>query len=35
VGVFIKDEMIASGKGTSKQEAQIEAAEKAIKKKGW
>ena len=35
VGVYIEKEMIASGTGTSKQEAQVKAAEKAIKKKGW
>ena len=35
VGVYIEKEKIASGTGTSKQEAQVKAAEKAIKKKGW
>ena len=35
VGVYIGDEMITSGRGTSKQEAQVKAAEKAIKKKAW
>jgi ribonuclease-3 len=35
VGVFIGDEMIAAGTGTSKQEAQIAAAEKALEAKGW
>lgn len=35
VGVFLEDELIATGKGFSKQEAQVEAAEKGLKKKGW
>lgn len=35
VGVFLDKELIASGLGTSKQEAQTEAAEAAIKVKGW
>lgn len=35
VGVFLKDELIAKGQGTSKQEAEEEAAEKALKIKGW
>ncbi len=35
VGVFLDKEMIADGSGSSKQEAQIEAAKKALKKKKW
>jgi ribonuclease-3 len=35
VGVFIGDEMVTDGEGTSKQEAQVQAAEKALQVKGW
>lgn len=35
VGVFLGKEKIASGVGTSKQEAQVAAAQAAIEKKGW
>lgn len=35
VGVYIDAELIASGEGTSKQEAQVEAAENALRVKGW
>lgn len=35
VGVFLDKELIAAGFGSSKQEAQTEAAEAAIKVKGW
>ena len=35
VGVFLGDEMIAKGRGPSKQAAQEEAARKAIEKKNW
>lgn len=35
VGVFLDKEMIAVGSGTSKQEAQIAAAEAGLKAKGW
>jgi len=35
VGLYIGEELISKGKGTSKQEAQIKAAEKGIKKKNW
>lgn len=35
VGVYLGDELVASGGGTSKQEAQIAAAEQGIKVKGW
>lgn len=35
VGVFLEKELIASGNGSSKQEAQTEAAEAALKIKAW
>ncbi len=35
VGVFLDKELVATGEGTSKQEAQTDAAEKAIKVKKW
>jgi len=35
VGVFLGDELIAKGEGTSKQEAEEEAAKNALKIKGW
>ena len=35
VGAFLGDVHVASGIGMSKQEAQVDAAEKAIKAKGW
>jgi ribonuclease III len=35
VGVFLKKEKIAEGKGRSKQEAEQQAAEKAAEVKGW
>ncbi len=35
VGVFLKGEKVAEGQGRSKQEAEQDAAEKAIEKKGW
>jgi ribonuclease-3 len=35
VGVFLEKQLVAVGKGTSKQEAQIAAAEEGIKAKGW
>ena len=35
VGVFLGDELIATGEGTSKQEAEEEAAKNALKLKGW
>ncbi len=35
VGVYIGKELIAKGSGTSKHEAQVAAAEAAIKEKGW
>ena len=35
VGVYLKKELIAEGKGCSKQEAEQQAAEQAVKVKGW
>jgi len=35
VGVYLDKELVAEGNGTSKQEAQTEAAELALKIKGW
>ena len=35
VGVYLEDELIAKGKGSSKQEAQEDAAQRALKEKGW
>lgn len=35
VGLYLADEMIAQGEGTSKQEAQMEAAQEGLKVKGW
>ena len=35
VGVYLKNELVAEGNGRSKQEAEQQAAEKAIKAKGW
>lgn len=35
VGVYLEKELIAKDVGSSKQEAQTKAAEKAIEKKGW
>jgi ribonuclease III len=35
VGVYLERDLVATGKGTSKQEAQIAAAEKGLEKKGW
>lgn len=35
VGVFLDKELVAVGKGTSKQEAQIAAAEEGLEAKGW
>lgn len=34
-GVFLEEELIAEGEGNSKQEAQREAAKKALEAKGW
>ena len=35
VGVYLKKELVAEGEGASKQEAQLKAAENALKNKGW
>lgn len=35
VGVYLGEDLIAQGEGTSKQEAQVQAAAKALEKKGW
>jgi len=35
VGLFLNDEMVAIGTGSSKQEAQVDAANKGIKAKNW
>lgn len=35
VGVYLGDALIAEGNGTSKQEAQVSAAQKAIEVRGW
>lgn len=35
IGVFLKKDMIAKGEGTSKQEAQVDAAQEALNIKNW
>jgi ribonuclease-3 len=35
IGVYLADEEVATGEGTSKQEAQVNAAQKALEVKGW
>ena len=35
VGLYLSDELISRGQGSSKQEAQIKAAAKGLKEKGW
>ena len=35
VGLYLGEEVITRGKGSSKQEAQVDAARKGLKKKGW
>lgn len=35
MGVYVNGDLIAEGRGTSKQEAQVDAAQKALEKKGW
>ncbi len=35
VGVYLNDEFVAAGEGSSKQEAQVQAAENGIIAKGW
>lgn len=35
IGLYVGGDLIATGKGSSKQEAQVEAAAKGLKKMGW
>lgn len=35
VGVYLKEDLIVAGEGKSKQEAEQDAAEKALKQRGW
>ena len=35
IGVYLGKELVAEGEGSSKQEAQISAADNALKAKGW
>ena len=35
IGIYLRDDLVAKGKGSSKQEAQVDAARKGIKKKKW
>ncbi len=35
IGIYLADQLVAEGEGTSKQEAQVAAAEKALAAKGW
>ena len=35
IGVYLEEELVAEGRGTSKQEAQMDAAEKGLEVKGW
>lgn len=35
VGVFLDEELVAKGEGSSKQEAELEAAQNALETKGW
>ena len=35
LGAFLRKELVAKGEGESKHEAQVQAAENALKKKGW
>ncbi|MBU4368325.1 ribonuclease III, partial [Patescibacteria group bacterium] len=35
VGVYLEKDLIAQGEGRSKQDAQREAAQEALKVKGW
>lgn len=35
VGVYLENEFVAAGEGSSKQEAQVDAAHNALKAKGW
>lgn len=35
IGVYLEKELVTTGKGSSKQEAQVDGAERALKKKKW
>lgn len=35
IGVYLGRDLVATGKGTSKHEAQVDAAQNALKEKGW
>jgi ribonuclease-3 len=35
MAVYLGDELVAEGEGPSKQEAEVEAAKKALEVKGW
>ncbi|HMB66254.1 MAG TPA: ribonuclease III [Patescibacteria group bacterium] len=35
VGLYLEDKVVAKGRGSSKQEAQVKAAEEGIRKEGW
>jgi len=35
IGVFLDEELVAKGEGSSKQEAELEAAKEALEAKGW
>ncbi len=35
VGLYLNEDLVASGEGSSKQEAQVDAAAKGLKKMGW
>ena len=35
VGIYLGDELVATGAGSSKQEAQVDAAANALKEKKW
>lgn len=35
IGIYLGTDLVASGEGSSKQEAQVEAAENALRAKGW
>lgn len=35
IGVFLREELVAKGEGSSKQEAEVQAAKNALETKGW
>ena len=35
IGVYLKDELVATGEGKSKQDAEQDAARRALEEKGW